>query len=203
MGRVSIAERFWSKVAEAPADACWIWLGQKNLHGYGQFWNGQLTVRAHRWSYEHMRAEIAPYGLPLDHLCNVRACVNPFHLEPVSWGVNMRRGVERGTFRPGHPNLALHADRHAPPPPQSRACVYRRRADALAAEIDSGVRPPGSLIRYQSGGGGNSNPDARAIELLELWGLVRRLPSQGRLSLAAAAVTAEIPTGSPAGSSGP
>lgn len=32
-------------------------------------------------------------GLELDHLCRVRCCVNPGHLEPVSHQVNALRGV--------------------------------------------------------------------------------------------------------------
>lgn len=34
-----------------------------------------------------------PAGLDLDHLCRVRSCVHPLHLEPVTRGENLRRGV--------------------------------------------------------------------------------------------------------------
>lgn len=33
-----------------------------------------------------------PDGLDLDHLCRVRACVRPSHLEPVTRAVNLARG---------------------------------------------------------------------------------------------------------------
>jgi hypothetical protein len=33
-----------------------------------------------------------PSGMELDHLCRVKACVNPDHLEPVTHAENMRRG---------------------------------------------------------------------------------------------------------------
>jgi hypothetical protein len=31
--------------------------------------------------------------MDLDHLCRVRCCVNPWHLEPVTHGENLRRGI--------------------------------------------------------------------------------------------------------------
>lgn len=51
--------------------------------------DGRL-VRAHRFSYERAVGPI-PAGLQIDHLCRVRACVNPAHLEPVTCGENVRR----------------------------------------------------------------------------------------------------------------
>jgi hypothetical protein len=49
-------------------------------------------VRAHRAVYQHLRGSI-PEGADLDHLCRVRCCVNPCHLEPVTTAVNCRRGA--------------------------------------------------------------------------------------------------------------
>jgi hypothetical protein len=191
VARPATAERFWSKVAEAAADECWLWTGQTNGHGYGQFWDGRRTVPAHRWSYESLRVEI-PWGLQIDHLCSVRGCVNPYHLEPVTWGVNSRRAVERG--RKFGANVALHRDRRTSPPLQSQSPLYRRRADALAAEIDAGLRPVGTEIRYPCGGGSTSNPERTAVELLEQWGMVRRVPSSsGSDGYASAVVISGVP----------
>lgn len=47
--------------------------------------------RAHRLAYEWFVGPI-PEGMVLDHLCRVRHCVNPAHLEPVSDVENRRRG---------------------------------------------------------------------------------------------------------------
>ncbi|MGI9502698.1 MAG: HNH endonuclease [Geminicoccaceae bacterium] len=46
---------------------------------------------AHRVSYEALVSAI-PEGLELDHLCRVRCCVNPIHLEPVTTRTNNLRG---------------------------------------------------------------------------------------------------------------
>jgi hypothetical protein len=71
---------------------CWIW--QRSVSsGYGMAWDGttKKMVRAHRLMYERYRGHIEE-GLQLDHLCRVRNCVNPDHLEPVTMLENIRRG---------------------------------------------------------------------------------------------------------------
>jgi hypothetical protein len=90
------ADRFWSKVTSGDG-GCWIWTAAL-VSGYGRFHTGarkdgtRRGILAHRWAYESLRAEI-PDGLFLDHLCRNRACVNPWHLEPVTNQVNNQRGL--------------------------------------------------------------------------------------------------------------
>lgn len=85
------SERFWSKVELAEGD-CWEWAAYRCPDGYGRFSvSRSQRVQAHRYSYEAMVADIPP-GLTIDHLCRNRACVNPYHLEPVSVRVNTLRG---------------------------------------------------------------------------------------------------------------
>jgi hypothetical protein len=74
------------------ADGCWPWTGVINQNGYGHYRDGTTWKRAHRIVYELLRAPI-PEGLTLDHLCRVRHCVNPWHLEPVTRGENALRGT--------------------------------------------------------------------------------------------------------------
>jgi hypothetical protein len=69
-------------------NGCWIWqraLGQ----GYGHYYIGRRGYLAHRvvWALVN-----GPTDSALDHLCRVRACVNPDHLEPCHRAENCRRG---------------------------------------------------------------------------------------------------------------
>lgn len=83
--------RFWAKV-EVDESGCWLWTASTN-HGYGHFWVSPDVgkVYAHRYAYELLVGPI-PDGLEIDHLCKVRNCVNPEHLEPVTKEENWRRG---------------------------------------------------------------------------------------------------------------
>jgi hypothetical protein len=98
---LTLEERFWSKtnkdgpVPEYRPDLgpCWIWTAALNAYGYGKFSMGGKNGRilgAHTVSYKMLVGPV-PEGLELDHLCRVRACVNPSHLEPVTSAENMRR----------------------------------------------------------------------------------------------------------------
>jgi hypothetical protein len=71
---------------------CWIWQRHITTNGYGAAYPPGRSVRAHRLVYERHGGVIPP-GLDLDHLCRVRACVNPEHLEPVTRATNARRGA--------------------------------------------------------------------------------------------------------------
>ena len=86
---MSPEERFWSKVDKS--GDCWLWTGALGRGGYGHFYWQGTNKRAHRVAYKFAVGPI-PEGLYLDHLCRVRNCVNPSHLEPVTPGENTRRG---------------------------------------------------------------------------------------------------------------
>lgn len=75
-------------------NGCWIWSGPRHPSGYGSIkWDGKATV-AHRVVYTLIKGQI-PAGLVLDHLCNVKMCVNPEHLEPVTGSTNTQRAWDR------------------------------------------------------------------------------------------------------------
>lgn len=73
-----------------PETGCWIWAKQLVGGRYGRKWVGGRGVMAHIWYYEQANGPV-PEGLEIDHLCRVKACVNPAHLEAVSRTVNRQR----------------------------------------------------------------------------------------------------------------
>src|SRR3990167_8282615 len=83
--------RFARYIATDP-NGCVIWLGALNQHGYGRFRYGDRKEYAHRFAYERTHGPV-PEGLFLDHLCRVRACINPEHLEATDMRTNTLRGV--------------------------------------------------------------------------------------------------------------
>lgn len=105
----SAHRRFWSKVEAAPAPDCWLWTGALNSRGYGKFFVAKeegrtVLIAAHRWAFLMLRGDVD--GLLLDHLCRNPACVNPWHLEPVTNAVNLGRQVSgngsKTTCKRGH-----------------------------------------------------------------------------------------------------
>ena len=85
--------RFWRHVG-LNESGCLVWCGRHLERGYGRFTIGYARAQAHVWAYRNIVGPI-PEGMVLDHLCRNRACVNPFHLEPVSLGENVLRGETR------------------------------------------------------------------------------------------------------------
>lgn len=87
-----LSARFWTKVDKT--GSCWLWTGATTRRGdgYGQIRVGGRLQLAHRVAYELVVGPI-PEGMDVDHLCRVRLCVHPLHLEPVPPLENWRRGI--------------------------------------------------------------------------------------------------------------
>lgn len=135
----SAESRFFAKVRQL--GDCWIWVASKDQSGYGMFSDANSRSksahthieRAHRWSYTFLRAEI-PDGLQLDHLCRNRACVNPWHLEPVTHLVNWERGISpwrlndlKDECLQGHPFTPDNTYHHPQGSRVCRACMAKHR----------------------------------------------------------------------------
>jgi hypothetical protein len=93
-----VIERLLMRVDKSD-NGCWLWRGQLNSRGYGQIRAHEKTCLAHRIAYAYLVGPI-PEGLQLDHLCRVKRCVNPQHLEPVTGSVNLARAYSAAPRQP-------------------------------------------------------------------------------------------------------
>lgn len=71
-------------------NGCWLWT-RSTTKGYGKIRLNGAQILVHRLAYESAVGPI-PDGLTIDHLCRVRGCVNPAHLEAITRGENTLRG---------------------------------------------------------------------------------------------------------------
>lgn len=108
-------------------DTCWLWIGNIDANGYGRFYMNPKTTRAHRVSFFIHKGEV-PTGLVLDHLCRIKHCVNPEHLEAVSNWENVARGIgitarnaQKTHCKRGH-EMNEENTRRPPSNPRARRC---------------------------------------------------------------------------------
>jgi hypothetical protein len=132
--------RLLSKIRIDEASGCWIWQGASTSGGYGVIRfrrtpgeRGTYNAPTHRVSYLIHVGPI-PEGLVLDHLCRVRLCCNPDHLEPVTNRENILRGVSPSARNAhmthcdyGHPLAG--ANLYIKPGRGDRACLVCKRID--------------------------------------------------------------------------
>ncbi|WP_412778628.1 HNH endonuclease [Rhodococcus qingshengii] len=82
-----------------------MWAGFVDPAGYGRVWHADFGSNlAHRCTYEALVGPI-PEDSELDHLCRIRSCCNPAHMDPVSHLENMGRGwrAQLTHCKRGHP----------------------------------------------------------------------------------------------------
>lgn len=120
---VDLAQSLECRSVPEPNTGCWLWTGGLNPDGYGKDFRGQ----AHRLSYETFVGSIPP-GLTIDHLCRVRRCINPAHLEPVPALVNTARQPKKERCPQGHryDSTVTNKGRHGNPI-VARSCSICRR----------------------------------------------------------------------------
>ena len=106
-----------------PNSGCWFWMGIIATNGYGRIFTNPSghTRAAHRVTYELVHGRV-PAGLDLDHLCRVRCCINPDHLEPVTRRVNNQRGIGGAVTKARFAALAVCVNGH----PRTEEIRYRR-----------------------------------------------------------------------------
>jgi hypothetical protein len=91
INRLTLAdiERF-SKKYTMVQDGCWLWGASTSSGGYGNFSLNGSNFTAHRISYFINTG--VDQQTPIDHLCRVKNCINPKHLEYVTQSENVMRG---------------------------------------------------------------------------------------------------------------
>ena len=103
--RRSIIERFREKLppeSERDPDKCMEWQGGLSTNGYGQILgNYGRKVAAHRFAWEFATGRKVPEGMQVNHHCDNRKCVNPFHVYLGTQSDNARDMFERGRARAG------------------------------------------------------------------------------------------------------
>jgi len=105
-------QRFWAKVEKT--DSCWIWRGGIMGRGYGTFFVDGVSHRVHRLAYRLLVGEIEE-ELTVDHLCKIKICVNPSHMELVTRAENSRRAFTGIVQCPkGHPYDESNTIFHGP-----------------------------------------------------------------------------------------
>lgn len=150
-------EGFWRRVDKnGPISAhrpdlgpCWIWTRKPNPDGYGHTrWVSQKYILTHRLAWLLTYGWLPPRPLELDHLCRVRLCCNPHHLEVVTTQENINRGevgrnMRKKTHCPhGHPyagrNVIINAN---------GARICRECTNARAREYQRKKRRERSTLR--------------------------------------------------------
>lgn len=132
-------ERFHEKYF-VDSNGCWLWQAGKTHEGYGKLKVLGKTVLAHRWYY--LSLFNIPQGFTLDHLCRVRNCVNPEHLEPTTIQENTLRGIgpsainakkthciRNHEFTPENTRITSNGKRHCRKCYAIRAAEHRQRKE--------------------------------------------------------------------------
>jgi hypothetical protein len=139
------AARLWARINKnGPVSTyrpdlgpCWIWQGATS-NGYGRVRFDGKTRLVHRVVWV-LTVGPFPKGREPDHLCRVRACCRPDHLDPVTQRINLLRGASpaagyarRSHCTAGHPLEGPGADVYIHPDhPTWRHCrKCRRKASA-------------------------------------------------------------------------
>jgi hypothetical protein len=137
----SLPQRMTGKYYIDETTGCWLWTGALTGSGYARMNHHGKHVTAHRAMYELVVGPV-PKGLDLDHLCRMRRCINPAHLEPVTRAENLRRGIQAGVnvinaakthCLRGHPLSGDNVRLETTGSRRCRTCERKRRAKKEAS----------------------------------------------------------------------
>jgi hypothetical protein len=118
---------------------CWRFVGPFAPTPEGYFhlnWKCLPERYAHRAVWTLLVGPV-PDGMEIDHLCRIRSCCNPDHMEIVSHAENMRRRGSQGLCRAGHPmtpdNVVRNGRRASSPSLLCKRCRREYRKNRRAA----------------------------------------------------------------------
>lgn len=131
--RIPVVERLLSRISVDSSTGCWNWMGMSLPAGYGRIHTGIAgttyhSALVHRVMYAHEHGCV-PLGLVIDHLCCNPKCVNPDHLEAVTNGENILRGIYGHSCRRGHPHTAENGHYQRKYPTHWDCLACRRERD--------------------------------------------------------------------------
>lgn len=138
-------DRFWARVGEPQIVSdyrpdlgpCRLWTGSTNgVSGYGQWYHPEFGKSyAHIISYK-LNGGFIPEGWQIDHLCRVRLCCEPSHLEAVTPQENLRRvptfGANKTHCKYGHEFTEENTRTNARGYRRCRVCDRERAAQVRA-----------------------------------------------------------------------
>jgi hypothetical protein len=116
---------FWKMVRyiRFADNGCWIWTGILS-NGYGIAYLRKRMWAVHRLFFVMFRGHI-PEGYVVHHRCNCPSCCNPFHLDAVTQGDNVRSAdMPAG---PTHYKASLTHCSHGHPLSGQPLCLLRQQ----------------------------------------------------------------------------
>jgi HNH endonuclease len=95
---MNLMERFEEKVYRT--GNCWFWIGARVKSGYGhiKLTRSRKNKLAHIISWETANGRKVPEGLEVMHICDLRQCVNPAHLELGTTSDNHHDAANKGLY---------------------------------------------------------------------------------------------------------
>lgn len=82
---------WFKQQAKVTREGCWLWQRPLMSNGYGQVTYQGKSKLVHRLAYMLWKGDLPEYSKEnvLSHLCNIRHCYNPDHLELTTQEANM------------------------------------------------------------------------------------------------------------------